>query len=185
MATTTPPDASDEALAARCDVAGLYDRYASRMLAFVSSRGVAASDLDDVVQELWVRVHNGLRARTFSGHFSGWVFQIARNLIVDRARKPAGPAELPANELRSDFETPQAILTRREVYEQLERCLGGLDERERSLVRAHAAGDGYDGVCEALNVEKSTAYKIFHKAKARLAECMKRAGHEPGSGHHP
>src|SRR3954451_5371445 len=113
MATTTPPEASDEALAARCDVAGMYARYASRMLAFVSSRGVAAHDLDDVAQELWVRVHNGLKARTFSGHFSGWLFQIARNLIVDRARKPAGPGELLAEDLNPDFETPQAILTRR------------------------------------------------------------------------
>jgi RNA polymerase sigma-70 factor (ECF subfamily) len=185
MATTTPPDVSDEALAARRDVAGLYERYAGRMFAFVSSRGVAAHDLDDVLQELWVRVHNGLRSRPFSGHFSGWLFQVARNLLIDRARRPAALAELPADDPTADHDTPQVILTRREVFDQLERCLQRLDDRERALVRARAAGQGYDELCASLDVERNAAYKTFHRATARLAECMKRAGYEPGSGNDP
>lgn len=186
MATTTPPpEASDEDLAARCDVAGLYERYAHRMLSYASSRGVPAHDLDDLAQELWVRVHNGLKARPFAGHFSGWLFQIARNLIADRARKPVLAEGMPGDDFLETGDTPQAILTRREVHDQLERCLGHLEERDREIVRARTAGEDYDEVCEALRIEKNTAYKIFHKATARLAECMKRAGYEPGSGDDP
>jgi RNA polymerase sigma-70 factor (ECF subfamily) len=186
MATTTPThEASDEDLAARHDLAGLYDRYAHRMLAFVSSRGVPAHDLDDTLQDLWVRVHNGLQARAFTGHFSGWLFQIARNLICDRARRPAGPGALPDEDRTVDMETPQAVLTRREVHDQLQRCLEHLDDKERRIVRARTAGEGYDEVCDGLRIDRNTAYKIFHKATARLADCMKRAGYEPGSGDHP
>jgi RNA polymerase sigma factor (sigma-70 family) len=185
MATTTPPRTSDEDLAARCDLTGLYERYAHRLLAFVSSRGVPSHDLDDTLQEVWVRVHNGLKARPFSGHFSGWLFQIARNVLCDRARKPASPDGLPAEELNANVETPESILTRREIHDQLARCLERLDDRERQIVRARSAGEGYEDVCVSLNIEINTAYKIFHKAKAQLAECMKRAGYEPGSGDHP
>lgn len=189
MATTMSRSSvtvSDEELAALCDVAGLYERYAHRMLSYVSSRGVPAHDLDDLLQELWIRVHNGLKARKFEGHFSGWIFQIARNLIYDRGRKPDRKLEgLPADDLMAMVDSPPNTLTRREVYEQLTRCIGGLEERERSIVQARTAGDKYDEVCHTLRIEKNTAYKIFHKATAKLAECMKRAGYEPGSGDNP
>src|SRR4051794_14545211 len=110
MATITPTPARDEELAACRDLSGLYGRYAHRILAYISSRGVPSSALEDTVQEVWVRVHNGLAARPFEGHFSGWLFQIARNVIVDRARKPAPPHELPPDDPTADLDTPQAIL---------------------------------------------------------------------------
>jgi len=182
MANSTTTSTSDEDLAARCDLTGLYDRFAQRMLAFVSSRGVPPHDLDDTLQEVWIRVHNGLKARTFTGHFSGWLFSIARNVVCDRARKPALPDGLPSEDLHADLETPQAILTRREIHDQLTRCMERLEDRERFIVRAKTGGDDYEEICQHLRIDVNTAYKIFHKAKGRLAECMKRAGYEPGSG---
>jgi RNA polymerase sigma-70 factor, ECF subfamily len=173
---------SDEELAALRDVAGLYDRYAHRMLSYVSSRGVPAHDLDDLLQELWTRVYNALNSRTFEGHFSGWIFQIARNLICDRVRKPNRLEGLPADDLMAMADRPESVLTRQEVHDQLARCLNHLEERERKIVQARTAGDKYDEVCATLGIEKNTAYKIFHKAMARLAECMKRAGYESGGG---
>src|SRR5262249_60559987 len=97
-------------------------------------------------------------------------------------RPPAAPAELPAAQGIASA-TPQAILTRREVYEQLERCLSRLDERERAIVRARAAGEGYDEICESLRVEKGAAYKTFHKATARLAGGVKRDGSDSAVGY--
>ncbi len=173
-----PPqlEASDEELAVRRDLAELYGRYARRLLAFLSSRGVASADLDDLHQEVWLRVYRGLAERPFAGHFRGWLFQIARNLVVDHARRPVRGLPLPDDEFHDSGPGPAEVLTRRELFEQLERCLGRLEQREAAVVRARTAGLGYEELCDSLGIDRNAAYKIFYQATARLAECMKRAG---------
>jgi RNA polymerase sigma-70 factor, ECF subfamily len=83
---------------------------AARLRPFVAHR-VPPGDIDDVVQDVLVRMHRGLPDLRDNDRFSAWMFQVARNAIADTGRKHARapisdpdlddrPAELPADDDR-------------------------------------------------------------------------------------
>lgn len=72
---------------------------AARLRPFVAKR-VPTSDVDDVVQEVFLRMQRGLGTLREEERFGPWVYQVARSAIVDhhraRARHPiADGAEQP------------------------------------------------------------------------------------------
>lgn len=79
-----------------------WSELAARLRPFVARR-VPASELDDVLQDVLVRMHRGVGAIRDEQRFTAWAFQIARNAIADhgraRARHPlpgsAAAPELP------------------------------------------------------------------------------------------
>lgn len=58
---------------------------AARLRPFVAHR-VPPSDIDDVVQDVLVRLHRGLPDLRDDDRFSAWMFQVARNAIADKGR---------------------------------------------------------------------------------------------------
>jgi RNA polymerase sigma-70 factor (ECF subfamily) len=43
--------------------------------------------VDDVLQEILVRVHNGFEALDGEAHFSRWLYRVASNVILDQHRR--------------------------------------------------------------------------------------------------
>ena len=61
---------------------------AAKLRPFVAHR-VAPCDIEDVVQDVLVRMHRGLPELRDDDRFSAWMFQVARNAIADSGRKHA------------------------------------------------------------------------------------------------
>src|SRR5688500_14480401 len=61
-----------------------YDRFGPRLLAYLASRA-PRSEVDDLFQEVWLRVATNYAQQFDGGSFGAWLFGIARNLIIDRA----------------------------------------------------------------------------------------------------
>lgn len=53
---------------------------------FVGSR-VAAAEIDDVVQDALIRIHRGLAGVRDHDRMTAWIYQVARNAIIDHARR--------------------------------------------------------------------------------------------------
>lgn len=72
---------------------------AARLRPFVAHR-VPPGDIDDVVQDVLVRMHRGLPKLRDGDRFTSWMFQVARSAIADKARRvrpaPIDPADLDA-----------------------------------------------------------------------------------------
>jgi len=84
------------------DTRHAYRELEARLRPFVARR-VSSSDVDDVVQDAFLRVQQGLPALREEERFGPWVYQVARSAIAEhrrtRARHPlAGvePPEVPA-----------------------------------------------------------------------------------------
>jgi len=60
----------------------------AKLRAFVERR-VAASDVDDVVQDVLLRMHRSLHSVADDERFGPWAYQVARSAIVDHYRKSA------------------------------------------------------------------------------------------------
>lgn len=77
---------------------------AARLRPFIARR-VAPADLDDVLQDVFVRMQRGLSTLREDDRFTPWLFQIARSSIAEhlrtRARHPL-PADAPEDELPAE-----------------------------------------------------------------------------------
>jgi RNA polymerase sigma-70 factor (ECF subfamily) len=152
----------------------LYRRHAGRLLAFLASR-VHRSDLDEVHQDVWMRVWERLPRSFHGGDFSAWLYQTTRHYVIDRSRKKK---PVPLHE-DADFaaggESAEDVLVAQERKEALARCLGQLERQAAELVRGRLAGESYEELCPRLGLKPQTAHKLFHKAKAMLKACVERA----------
>lgn len=68
-----------------------WQDVAAQLRPFLARR-VAAADVDDVLQDVWLRVQRGLPGLRDEERFTSWLFQIARSAVAEhqrvRARHP-------------------------------------------------------------------------------------------------
>jgi RNA polymerase sigma factor (sigma-70 family) len=75
------------------DTSTIWHQHADALRAFLALR-VPQDDLEDLLQEAFVRIHSKLNGLRDEEWLTAWVYQIARNLITDHYRKQlTQPAE--------------------------------------------------------------------------------------------
>lgn len=147
----------------------LYRRHGRLLLAFVSAR-CESSDIDDIFQAVWSKVWEHLSDRFHGGSFRGWLYQIARNTIIDRHRTRKPTASPDATQVE-DVE-PLTGLLDEERMRILEQCFSNLDDREAGVLRSLLAGDSYDDVCARQQINSNVAYKTARSARLKLKSCV-------------
>lgn len=93
-------------------IAGLMQRYQHRLYRYMLRMVRQPSTAEDLFQQTWVRVMEGVQSYDPRRSFEGWLFGIAHNLAIDhlRRRRPESLDEpLPSHsgETRADL-TPSA-----------------------------------------------------------------------------
>lgn len=164
---------ADQARQARDACGELFSRHSRQMLAFLATRVRRGNDLEDVSQAVWQRVWQSLPAGFQGGNFRAWLFQIARNYLIDLARKPQTDA-MPETFDAEDGNTPrpEVFLLEAERMALLARCLERLESIAAAIVRARLAGEDYDNVCRSMNLPQDRAHRLFHTAKRQLQTCV-------------
>jgi RNA polymerase sigma-70 factor, ECF subfamily len=75
---------------------GAWHELEQRLRPYVARRVASAADVDDLVQEILLRLHQGSAGLRDSESFGGWVYRVAQNAIVDGARaRRRGPPAVP------------------------------------------------------------------------------------------
>ncbi len=152
-----------------------------RQLATWLSARVARSDVEDVEQEIWLRVWEKLPAQFKGGNFRAWLFTIARNHLIDAARRRAarlafgygGAAEEPdAAPADPDGEEAWQILAAEERGRRLRGCLDKLDAGRRRVIVGRLGGEDYDAIAEALGISTAQAQSWLFVAKKLVRECL-------------
>lgn len=90
------------------------------------ARRVAAADVDDLLQDVWLRVQRGLPGLRDEERFTSWLFQIARSAAAEhqrgRARHPLADASDEIADLAADLAASPAT-DDRETARSLARCV--------------------------------------------------------------
>jgi RNA polymerase sigma-70 factor, ECF subfamily len=98
---------------------GAWKEIEARLRPYVARRVASGADVDDILQEVFAKLHGGLANLRDGEKFGGWVYRIAANSIADlgrqRARDPLGRG-VPLPELESESE--------RDASAQLQIALG-------------------------------------------------------------
>lgn len=66
-----------------------WRELATRLRAYVARRVPSPADVDDVVQDAFVRLHQGLGALRDEERFGPWVYRILQSAVVDHHKKNA------------------------------------------------------------------------------------------------
>jgi RNA polymerase sigma-70 factor, ECF subfamily len=71
---------------------GAWHDLQTKLRPFIARRVHAEVDVDDVVQEVFLRMQRGLAGLRDEQRFGAWVYQVARTAIVDYQRRAASTA---------------------------------------------------------------------------------------------
>jgi RNA polymerase sigma-70 factor (ECF subfamily) len=89
----------------------MWDRYSHRLGSFI--RGRVEEDAEDILQEVFIRIHRNLCCQEDWNKPEAWVYQIARNLIIDHYRRRRELMEIPESlpaEPDLPEDDPEAVL---------------------------------------------------------------------------
>jgi RNA polymerase sigma-70 factor (ECF subfamily) len=181
VARSPEPDATDESLVAAAragDVRafeGLLLRHEARVLRVLRYLRVAPSDVEDVAQEVFIRVFRHLKGYRPGGSFEGWIYRMTVNAAHDHRRRRAtdsGP-EVPwteaASGARDPHPGPAENADQAELKGRLEAALETLTERERAIfVLREIEGLETGAVARALGITSITVRRHLGLARGRL-----------------
>jgi RNA polymerase sigma-70 factor (ECF subfamily) len=102
-------------------VENIWNEVASRLRSFIRSRVHDHADADDILQNVFVKIHQKLPALRANDRLEAWVWRIARNAIADHFRRLRPDAPLP-EEFASDAPADRPDLSQcvRRFVDQLE-----------------------------------------------------------------
>jgi RNA polymerase sigma-70 factor (ECF subfamily) len=125
------------------DVAAIWQEVHDRLRAFIARRVVNEAEVEDILQEVFLRMHRKLESLDDPRRVVSWLFQITRHVIVDHYRVPARRREVPAG-LAADMEKTGAVQAApvvgqttdsSQLREELAGCLRPMIERLSSQYR--------------------------------------------------
>lgn len=159
-------------------VGHLYVHYLPRVYRYVAARLGPGEDAEDVTEEIFLRVIDGLdRFRWRDVPFGAWLFRIARNEIVSHVRKQrtrGGAAQLsegipdasPGHVEAVEFQMTLAVV--REAADRL-------PEAQRQVIALRfGAGLSVAETAKTLNKSENNVKVLQHKAIARLQKMVRR-----------
>ena len=177
--------AAELALVERCrrqdaDAFGrIIDAYQHRIFGFVKRMIPDVEEASDVAQEVFIRAYQGLSRFDGRSSLRTWLFRIAYNLCVDRARKASRtPSETriesnEEDELAHEFAdsrwNPEEIIINEELMSIVEEGIEGMSEKLRTVLLLHDREDlAYEEIANALELPIGTVKSRLFLARAHL-----------------
>jgi RNA polymerase sigma-70 factor, ECF subfamily len=114
------------------EVSVIWQNLHDGLRAFIATRVADEAEVDDILQEVFLRVHRRLEGLRDPDRIVAWLFQIARHAIIDYYRTPRRNREVPVglgDALDVPFESSNRSSETGHVQEDLAACLRPMLER--------------------------------------------------------
>ena len=85
---------------------GAWKELERHLRPYLARRVASPADIDDLLQEIFIRMHQSLATLRDEERFGGWVYRVAHSAIVDKARQRARTLRLDSGD---DVETSGVI----------------------------------------------------------------------------
>ena len=160
------------------------DAYQHRVYGFVRRMVRDPDEASDVAQEVFIRAFQGFVRFDARSSLRTWLFRIAYNLCVDRARRnDRAPIEMRIEAVAEDdqpFEIPdsrwdpQKGILDSELADVLEAGLSSMSEKLRTVLLLHDKEDfAYEEIAQTLKVPIGTVKSRLFLARAHLQKTLK------------
>ncbi|MCW5874959.1 MAG: sigma-70 family RNA polymerase sigma factor [Anaerolineales bacterium] len=125
------------------------EQHEPRLRSFIRARVPDVLDAEDILQDVFYELARANQLLVPIEHLRGWLYQVARNRIIDLFRKQptGGFSELDADEddeglllaeiLPAAEDSPEAAYARKTALAELEAALSELPAEQRAVFLAH------------------------------------------------
>jgi len=159
-------------------IASLYDRYGPEVLRYLARRTLDPETAVDLLSETFTRaiVQREKFRGTTEDEAIGWVYAIARNLIVDQRRRDRRERDAAVRDARrrrvlepEEFEEIERLLDLRELRDAVALALEDLSPEHREVLQLRVVEErSYTALAEAIGTSEQTARARMSRALRAL-----------------
>jgi RNA polymerase sigma-70 factor (ECF subfamily) len=151
-------------------LAQIYDTYALSIYRYHFSRVTNASDAEDLTSQTFMAVIESLARYQHRNNFTAWIFQIARNKVMDHFRRNHSHGEIHESVVDPAQGDVLEALVRDESRARLKSLLHLLDEDERELIRLRYTAElSFVEIAQLLGRKEDAVRKAVRRILDRLS----------------
>jgi RNA polymerase sigma-70 factor, ECF subfamily len=156
-------------------IAELYDRFRSPLKNFIAKRVSDPATVEDLLHDVFVRIHTNIATLKDSDKVTAWIYQTARNSVIDFYRKRKEPAhEVTEDLLLLDQE--EISMAAERLIPVVRRMIEQLPEKyKRVLIQSDFDGQRHADIAADLKMSvsgvKSRVQRARQMLKTLLLEC--------------
>jgi RNA polymerase sigma-70 factor (ECF subfamily) len=150
----------------------IYEAYFARVYRFVFYRVSHRETAEDITEETFIKAFSGLKSLEKAQAFEGWLFQIARNLIIDYYRKKKQLVPLDAVENTLEYETNVVEIINLQIEQSiLIKLLKELNDEQQTVIKMKFLEElDNSTIAQILNKTEGAIRVIQHRAISKLKE---------------
>lgn len=164
----------------------LYGRYERQLFSYIYRFAGERRKAEDLFQQTWLKMINGLSGYEERRKFSSWLFGIAHNCCIDELRRASRKNEdcSPMDDaagFRENRPDPEETLLFRERADLLNQALQRLPEEQKTVVLLRLKADlPFKEIAEITNCSLNTVLGRMHYAVRNLRKhIVENSGEEP------
>jgi len=162
----------------------LVERHQALVIGTVARMLGNNSDIEDVAQQVFIRVWKSAPRYTPTAKFTTWLLTITRNLVFNEARrrKRHPGIALDSHEGNESLSlpdqarsAPDEALLERELENAIDHAILSLPERQRlALVLRRYQSKSYEEIADVLNLSVPAVKSILFRARSELRAALSR-----------
>lgn len=157
----------------------LVERYEAKMLRYGRKFLSAKEDIEDLVQEIFIKVYTNIQSFDTEQRFSPWIYRIAHNVFVNELKKKSrrGLGVFDADTILpfiAGRETADQEAIELEQSEEMAAALTHLAPKYREAIVLHYfEGLSYQEISDVLRIPVTTVGVRMTRARAKLKQQYK------------
>jgi len=158
----------------------IAEQFRAEIFAYIKSKVSGPATAEDLTQETFVKVGRALAKGATPEHFRGWLYQIARNAIIDflvesRRFVPLEDSTLNRETSNSEAPDPDDGEFRKNLFSYTLNVIDTfpLEDRE-ALVLTEIDGLSREELAAQLKISLTAAKSRVHRARAKLRKAIEK-----------
>jgi RNA polymerase sigma-70 factor, ECF subfamily len=149
----------------------IWKEFHNRISAFVNRRIYDKELSEDCVQDVFIKINNGLTTLRDESKFESWIFQIARNTIADFNRAKIKNSTVPIDDYDKEIEHEENINS--EVAEWIIPFIKQLPPKySNPLMLYEIKGLSQQEIAEKENISLSGAKSRIQRGRVKLKDAI-------------
>lgn len=157
----------------------LYRKYRQRLVCFLLYQGIQDYSLaEDIVADVFVRLHQGALDRFKAINFRAWIYTITRRRFLDQCRHRAAEP-LDSHDVPDVSSTVLEAIQTEELRSAVRQAIAQLDPQQREAMNLYYFEDWtLAEIAQRLNTSAPTVFRVLARARAKVLVWLQADGHD-------